>query len=331
MNVSIVVPTFARDTSLSRTVASLAATEARGIDGLEIIVVDDGSPVPVAAVVELVHRTTPAVRMRVIRQANSGPAAARNRGFREASGDLVIFVDDDIEAPPGLVSEHAAAHRLKPGSVVFGRCVLDDRVGDPLLHRLMDRLGGDAGGGSTAEFEASRIVASGQLSVPRHLFVARGGVYCDELRTPAAEEYELSLRLMRLQVPAWRANRITAIHRTELSLERVSRGQYSHGWGCAEAAVKAPETLDLPELRGIIDAADARIHLPKRAAGSKAGRHLLGRIARAVTRASPRSPGALVLYRWVIGAHFTAGVRDGLRHYRLSAPGGRASRNLEPE
>jgi glycosyltransferase involved in cell wall biosynthesis len=329
LDVSVVVPTYCRPASLIRTLVSLAASLRDGFDDFEILVVDDGSPVAAAEVVEAAVDLIPAP-VKVVRQPNGGPAAARNHGFSQTSGKIVLFVDDDIEVPPTLLSAHLAAHRAFPGCVVFGPSLLPTDVGDALLSHLLDELE-DAP--ATAEFEPSRLVASGHLSVERALFPG-GTVYRGDLRTPAAEEYELSFRLQSRAITAIRANRIVASHRAELSLGAVCRGQYQHGRGCAEAAAKAPETLSLPELRHIVQRArlsntNAMGQL-KRAASSRLGRRILldaGHIARdvpAVRRAAP------LLYRWAIAAHFTAGVRVGLRDFGYVERAGRASASGRP-
>lgn len=67
----------------------------------EIVVVDDGSPLPVT----LRHDAS----ARVVRQPNQGPAAARNRGAAETTGDVIVFIDADIEVPPSALGLLAAA------------------------------------------------------------------------------------------------------------------------------------------------------------------------------------------------------------------------------
>jgi glycosyltransferase involved in cell wall biosynthesis len=57
---------------------------------LEVIVVDDGPSDTTAAMVQGYGHP-----VRYIRQANAGPAAARNHGLRVAGGDFVGFLDDD--------------------------------------------------------------------------------------------------------------------------------------------------------------------------------------------------------------------------------------------
>src|SRR5688500_14438702 len=72
----------------------------------EVIVIDDGSPDQN----ELRHAIAPYGRaVTLVRQFNQGAAAARNRGLRATSADLVAFLDaDDRWLPHGAASTHAA-------------------------------------------------------------------------------------------------------------------------------------------------------------------------------------------------------------------------------
>ena len=45
---------------------------------------------------------------------------ARNTGAASATGQLLLFLDDDIEALPPLVESHVRVHRERPGSAVMG-------------------------------------------------------------------------------------------------------------------------------------------------------------------------------------------------------------------
>jgi len=61
---------------------------------IEVVVVDDGSKDDIAAV------TARYPWVRLISQANAGPASARNRGAREARGRILLFTDDDCVPMP---------------------------------------------------------------------------------------------------------------------------------------------------------------------------------------------------------------------------------------
>jgi glycosyltransferase involved in cell wall biosynthesis len=85
--VSIIVPTFNGSARIGNCLAALLDQTKK--QSAEILVVDDGSTDNTADVVKQY------LRVRLITQANAGPAAARNRGVMEASGEIVVFTDDD--------------------------------------------------------------------------------------------------------------------------------------------------------------------------------------------------------------------------------------------
>jgi glycosyltransferase involved in cell wall biosynthesis len=94
--------------------------------GLELIVVDDGSPEPVEAL--LSHVEDP--RLRVIRIDHGGLSRARNAGIRAARGDYVRFADaDDLVEP---ASTPALLQLADEETIVYG----STQVCDESLHPL---------------------------------------------------------------------------------------------------------------------------------------------------------------------------------------------------
>ena len=81
------MPVFNGERYLRETLDSIVAQSYRPI---EVIVVDDGSTDGTPAVLAAY-----ADRVRALHQANAGPASARNRGLREARGNLIAFLDAD--------------------------------------------------------------------------------------------------------------------------------------------------------------------------------------------------------------------------------------------
>lgn len=90
---SVVIPTYNRAATVTRCVLSVA----RAIPvGSEILVSDDGSTDNTAESIDALRRQD--VPVRFVPGPNGGPAAARNRGWRASSGDVVAFIDDDCVA-----------------------------------------------------------------------------------------------------------------------------------------------------------------------------------------------------------------------------------------
>jgi glycosyltransferase involved in cell wall biosynthesis len=84
-------------------------------DAYEVIVISDGSTDGTNAYLEALRST---IRVRWFSQANRGPAAARNAGIEKASGEFIVFIDDDLVPEPQLLGEHARSHREASRDVV---------------------------------------------------------------------------------------------------------------------------------------------------------------------------------------------------------------------
>ncbi|HEX4113956.1 MAG TPA: glycosyltransferase, partial [Stellaceae bacterium] len=95
---SIVILTYRRPHGLMRALASCLAQT--GVDGVEIVVVDND---PVGAARPIVEAAEGRFPVRYVRERRPGIAHARNAGVKAASGRYVMFLDDDEEAAPGWV------------------------------------------------------------------------------------------------------------------------------------------------------------------------------------------------------------------------------------
>jgi len=119
MRVSVIVPLYNKAKYIGTCLNSVAA---QGLQDFEVLVVDDGSTDGGARIAE----TWPDRRFRVIRQANAGPGAARNRGIREARGEYVAFLDADdcwlpdfLETNVGLLDENPSAACVSGGWIDY--------------------------------------------------------------------------------------------------------------------------------------------------------------------------------------------------------------------
>ena len=122
--VSVVVPTFNNASTIGATLDSARSQTWRA---LEIIVVDDGCTDRTPEIVAC-HALADA-RVRLVRQANSGVAAARNRGVAESTGDFIAFLDgDDLWRGAKIERQMQALARSGPetAAVYNWSCLIDE-------------------------------------------------------------------------------------------------------------------------------------------------------------------------------------------------------------
>jgi len=91
-------------------------------DEYEIVLVNDGSTDDTPAVIARAQTraTCPFI---VVDQPNSGLAKGRNAGIARASGERIIFVDDDVLPLPNFVQEHLRSHDEHPLAIVRGGAI----------------------------------------------------------------------------------------------------------------------------------------------------------------------------------------------------------------
>jgi glycosyltransferase involved in cell wall biosynthesis len=129
MKLSAIVPTHNRPGVLQQCLETL---QAQDIDPsrFEVMVVDDGSPTDIAAVVAEA-RTRGSMAIRCERQELSGLNAARNRGVAVTQGEVVAFLDDDTLVSPGWAAAMVEAFERYPCAGVGGRIELGLAVPAP--------------------------------------------------------------------------------------------------------------------------------------------------------------------------------------------------------
>ena len=111
---SIILPVFNSEQYVTEAIRSL---QAQAVTDWELICVDDGSTDQ--SVERVLALNEP--RLRLIRQTNQGPAAARNRGLEQAQGDFIAFIDaDDLWPADKLARQFAVFTETPAVEVVVG-------------------------------------------------------------------------------------------------------------------------------------------------------------------------------------------------------------------
>jgi glycosyltransferase involved in cell wall biosynthesis len=106
VKISVAIATRDRAGFLERALASLALQQ--NAPPFEVLVVDNGSSDGTKAVAERFARGE--LDLRYLYEAQPNRGKARNRAIAVARGDLIAFCDDDVQAPPGWLAAHVAAH-----------------------------------------------------------------------------------------------------------------------------------------------------------------------------------------------------------------------------
>ena len=197
----MIVPTRNAPPTLGRTLAHLA-NQTLPPNLYEVIVVTGG-------VVDEVWRLAPAGQMepaaaptlRVLSQPGQGAARRRNAGAAAARGDLLVFLDDDMAAEPGLLQAHLQAHaRGTSERVVMG--YLPPRLRKYRHERALTWVEVDLRDWWEDTFRAMTRpghrfrytdLMSGNFSLPKALFVRVGGFNADLF---CREDFELGARLL---------------------------------------------------------------------------------------------------------------------------------------
>jgi glycosyltransferase involved in cell wall biosynthesis len=183
-SVSVVIPTFNRARFIPEAIRSAQTRLVR-----EIIVIDDGSTDDTLNVLQSLNDP----QLRWFFQSNRGPAAARNRGLREARGEWIAFLDsDDAFAERGIEALFAAALRA-PGSVPTGRASLHVfDLDKPAYSELaMTRRSGWI----AREFCRVPVATIFASLFPRHALLEVGG-FSEDPAVHLAEDFDLGLRMV---------------------------------------------------------------------------------------------------------------------------------------
>ena len=316
------MPTYNRPAALARTLEALGAMDFPA-DRLQIVVVATGRSDGEA---EGIARSAGATFSRL---PDRGVAAARNHGATLASGELLMFVDDDIVVGESNLRLHEAIHQDNDRCLVSGHWEFDHELrsrlqGSPLgRYRLAYEdlynkpnvvVGGERGGRVQP-----RTLAAANLSIRADTFWSLDGF--DERFPVAAEDQDLTWRAAKAGCLLVYDYDIRVIHNDQHSdLVALCRRQERGAVGTVYFARKHPDapafamvSLNGPVRRG--DPPRTVVRKASRAAMSnRVALTLAHGLVKVVERARPNGGWPLEsLYRAVGGLYVFRGVRRGLR------------------
>jgi GT2 family glycosyltransferase len=311
---SIVIPTRNRQQRLARLLDSLRQ-QMLAADAYEIVVVDDGSTIPVA----IPSVSSPAVS--VVRLEGAERSAARNAGAASARAQIVIFVDDDATVGRDFVSAHIDAHGEWPGALVVGRATLEPQAVETAFSRFRRRIESDGVPTGRGPVAARNFCAAINMSMRSDRFEALGGF---EPTIVSGEDQDLALRHTAAGGVIVYLPEAEAIHHDPLDIRGYCRRAE---WGMEAMIPFCMRHADFEDniarhrVNGPVDLGAEPLSLSatkiaKTILGSAPIRHVLFTVTRAVELIAPRSMTLERFYTALLGIHLRRGFMRGLRRHR---------------
>ncbi len=198
---SVVVPTHGRPGRIDALLGALAR-QTLAAERFEAVVVDDGSPEPIAAPDPA--RTSHRFHLELIRQPHAGPGAARNRAFERCHAPLVLLLNDDVIPASDLLERHLAAQAdIEPKTALLGSFAFtQEALRRPFVRVLAESsLLFDFENLKHDELHDWRFFRSCNLSMPLAPILEAGGYDAERFPEALMEDVELGYRLEQL---GWR-------------------------------------------------------------------------------------------------------------------------------
>jgi glycosyltransferase involved in cell wall biosynthesis/SAM-dependent methyltransferase len=231
---SVIVPTYNSHGDLGRLLSSLAGLQGE-LDGVEIIVVDDGSFDDTEDTTQKFYASFENIRY--FYQKNRGPAAARNLGAEKAAGGILIFVDDDLLFPAGCLGSIKKAYAEDDGLCGLG--VRAVNTTPSIFSDYNQRLGDFLISASRAKDGAYGYVSSRCYSFRRECLIKAGG-HDEGYIWPAAEDRDLCRRMADKGMRVGFLSESPLLNVDELGFRGFVRQNFFYGMGACLLRRKNP-------------------------------------------------------------------------------------------
>lgn len=325
---SVIIPTYNRRDALMETLSALAAQDFPA-GRWEAMVVDDGSSDGTPeAVEEWAARSGAPVR--VLRQRNAGPAAARNRGAAAATGDVLIFIDNDILVRPTFIRDHVETLSAHPGCWVIGRIVHPAQLRETPFGRYRDKLWEQFHHSHPADrVSPTEGSSAANLSLPAADFRRLGG-FDEGFTIASCEDWELGMRARRDGVQVLYNPAIEVVHNDwAVNLDRYCERQRLYS---ISDVLLWRKYGDLSPRRELVrryapvslgDDGPALVaeKVARGVLASAPSRFVVRRLCGVAERLAADSSVSRRAYDLLVSLEMFRGVREGLRRY---GPGGEA-------
>ncbi len=269
MKISVIIPVFNGERTVENNLAAVKQQKSAGND-VEVIVVDDGSFDKTPEILRKISDIT------VVTQKNRGPAAARNSGARQASGEILVFTDSDTVPHANWLQELTSPFSDPAIKACAGTYTIAN-AGNTLAEIVQKEIElRHQGYGTFIKFAGTY-----NLAIRKTLFEKIGGF--NEAYTQASgEDNDLCYRILRESHEIRFVSSAKVAHHHPEKLYKYLKEQYRHGYWRALLYRQFPERISGDSYTSIKDAMEVPLSLATILAvfSSKSGlRRILGIIS----------------------------------------------------
>jgi len=228
--ISAIIPVYNSEKTINFAIKGVLSQ--KKYNEVEVIVVDDGSTDMTAEKV----RSFPNVRY--FYQKNAGPASARNRGAREAKGDILFFTDSDCIPPPDWI-EKAIVHfnRVEVGVVsgtydlIEGSNLLAKCIHMEIMHRHQERMP-----------VYPKSFGSYNFCIRKKIFQEVGG-FNEQYGSASGEDNDLSYKILKAGYKIYFEKGSRVKHHHTAQIGKYLREQFNHGFWRVRMYLDHPDMM----------------------------------------------------------------------------------------
>lgn len=216
MKVSVIIPTY---NGAHKLPVILEALKRQSLQPAEVIVVVDGSTDNTKEILDKQIESFPSLRP--VYQSNQGRGKVRNSGAMAATGELLVFFDDDMIPLPDCIEKHVRHHETHRGSILTGglkeptsgvsteiekyKSFLSEKWASPLKAQPDEKLNRD-----------NLFLAAANFSIPRELFFSIDGF---DPSLNDAEDFDLAVKAYKKGYALYYCDAAFAWHNDRLSFD----------------------------------------------------------------------------------------------------------------
>jgi len=213
-DISVVIPTVNREKILRRVIEGLIK-QTYPADRFEVVIVDDNSTDGTQDTVKELRQIHNNIRYIKQLPGKKGPAAANNLGIKNAAGDFIFFINDDVIPDMHMLEEHMKYHNKYQNITVQGKVINTSN-----LDELDKRHDGYSGGYGKLSFG---YFTTWNCSIGKELLI-KAGMFDEDFINLCWEDVELGLRLRKLGIRQKYNGKAFGYHyRSEFSMKQLGR------------------------------------------------------------------------------------------------------------